>query len=353
MKLEIKDTANLVKEKVHFELGSFYESADIMLSETKWCRSENVVFTGCGRDALCAIMWELEKGSGKIDTVWLPSYYCHTITSLLNERYNISIYEARPNYKSRITKELTKGDAVVLLEYFGHKAKFEYSGSPKLILDKTHDPVSNHEYDFTIDFIFGSLRKVLPIPDGGFYYNCTKSLAGNEWDITDNHKRSYELISSSMKLKYKFIKQVHGDKDEFLKLHNLGESRIGSEIIPSGMISERNVVENSDLLYYLQARRSNNEYLKSLLDAQGLKLKIFDSYNYFIIIFESQSERDLMREYLIKNDIYPAILWPAEKKFMLQADLAFSSQTLVLPTDFRYDKLGMEFIVNVIEKAFK
>lgn len=333
------------------EIGSFYPSVNVKTSNEKWCDSANLAYTGSGRDALYAILWEINNRSeGQVKRIWLPSYYCHSVTHILKQRFKISIYEARPKFAAEIEESLTKNDVLVFLEYFGHKSNIKFSGEPVVVLDKTHNPTSDFKYEFHVDFSFGSLRKMLPVVDGGFYFNGNGGTSRKDWAVTGDHAGSFDAIRASMKLKLEYLEGGRSDKESYISLHASGESNIGGNLTPSGMLSEKKLMDYADFNFYLNSRQRNNKHLKELINSESLSLCVIDDDLFFTIKFESELSRESIRKKLIHNDIYPVILWPVDSDYMNAADQDLSKRTLVLPTDFRYDESDMAYMADILEK---
>lgn len=333
------------------EYGSFYHAVDIYTTDKEWCDSAPPVFMGSGRDALYAVLFDIRnKSKYEIKRIWLPSYYCHSVTHVLERSFDICIYEARPGIEAVISEKLSERDLLVVLEYFGHKANLKFFGDPCVVLDKTHNPVSTFNYYFNVDFVFGSLRKILPLADGGFYFSSNiRHEATAQWPVTDKHVFSYVLINKAMRLKLMYLKTGEISKEEFLRIHAEGESQVGEDFTPSGMISGNDLVQYADMHYYLSKRIENNNFLKCMIEQYDLYFNILDSYIFFIILFSSENHRNFFKFKLIAKNIYPAILWPIDDKYMLSDDTDLSRRTLVLPTDFRYGKSDMEYIANTLK----
>lgn len=340
---------------INKEYGSFYHAVEINKKSDKWCKVADPVFMGSGRDALYAILSDIGNVfSSEIKRIWLPSYYCHSVTHVLEVYFDIFIYEARPGFSSVVSEELSRNDLLVALEFFGNKADLSFSGTPWVVLDKTHNPISEFSYSFNVDFVFGSLRKILPIADGGFYFcNNESSKVTESWSLTERHKKSFDFISKAMSLKADYLEFNEGLKNDFLNLHAQGESSIGKDIVPSGIASDIELVKYSDVSHYLLARKSNNLILACKIKSFNIPVSVLESNYFFTVLFDNNHDRDFFRAKLIENNIYPVVLWPVDDKYMLEDDKDLSMRMLVLPTDFRYGKSDMEYIANVIKEIFE
>lgn len=338
-----------------YEIGSFYPKLDLITADYMWHKTEKINFLASGRDALYGLLLELtQNNQGSNFKIWIPSYYCHSLTMTLHKSHHINIYESRPYEPINISNYFTENDLIVVPEYFGHKSCIQFRGNPRIILDKTHNPITNYTYEYDVDYIFGSLRKVLPIADGGFYIRNDNSsnrtdLEAN-YPISDTHMSSYEAIAKAMQLKTNYLDGIISKKEDYLDLYSYGESQIGTDITPSGILSNSTLISYADIQYYISARINNNRMLKSLFNKHSLNFKFIDTTLFFTLSFTSATERDSFKMHLIGNNIYPSVLWPVNSKYMLKDDIKLSKTTLVLPTDFRYNFEDMEYIVSIAKQ---
>ena len=159
-----------------------------------------------GRDALCALLAAVcTRPTWR--RLWLPSYYCpdvvRTLLSLAPSLpLELQTYPAAPPSPPDLTRvPLAPGDLLLLVDLFGlHGApplavrddpapapvpapasavaargrRFRAGILPPgvtLIEDHTHDPLSLWARTSTADWCFASLRKTLPLPDGGVLWS--------------------------------------------------------------------------------------------------------------------------------------------------------------------------------------
>lgn len=338
-----------------YEIGSFYPKLDLITADYMWHKTGKINFLASGRDALYGLLLELTQNNKNSNfKIWIPSYYCHSLTMTLNKSHHINIYESRPYGPINISNYFTEDDLIIVPEYFGHKSCIKFRGNPRIILDKTHNPITNYTYEYNVDYIFGSLRKVLPLADGGFYIkndnSSNRTGLESTYPISDTHRLSYEAINTAMQLKTKYLDGIISEKEFYLDLYNYGESQIGTDITPSGILSNRTLISYADIQYYINARINNNHELRSLFDKYSLNFKYIDTTLFFTLSFKSISERESFKKHLIENNIYPSVLWPVNSRYMLKDDIQISETSLVLPTDFRYNFQDMEYIVSIAKQ---
>ena len=69
-----------------------------------------------------------------------------------------------------------------------------------------------------------------------------------------------------------------------------------------------------------------------------------------VLVFEENVLRNKLRSYLIENNIYPAVLWPFQKK---ESDIFYENRTLFIHLDYRYSWEDIDFIVLKINEFFE
>ncbi|QIC77321.1 hypothetical protein FSC17_13710 [Acinetobacter indicus] len=144
-----------------WEMGSsFHEISTELISSVS-----NVFWNDCelylsGRYALLDLVLYKKTYEG-LTEIYVPSYYCHDVTRLIESQIEVKLYECSPISVvdlSLFPKDVT----VILVEYMGNKVRTIGDNSLKVIIDKTHNPLSKFSYSFMPEFQFGSLRKNIP-----------------------------------------------------------------------------------------------------------------------------------------------------------------------------------------------
>lgn len=339
------------------EFGSFYEETALVSSDSTWI-DEDSVFLGSGRDALYAIIRSITSRSEaerREFTIWVPSYYCHPITNALVREYNVKIYPSTPYTPVATTNTFKTSDIIVVPEYFGNPSRLELKGNPIVILDKTHNPASDFRYPFDVDYEFGSLRKILPIAEGGYLklLSTHSQSPVHKPSVTDNHLNNFQCVSLAMSTKSLYLQNKVAEKTGFLSTFSECESEYGDVLHPSGAVMSAEQLSHLDMTYYLEARRQNNKLLASTLSDSFCDVELIDDDVFFIIGFKDNSAREEVKKSLIKNDVYPAVLWPVDDQYMTEADKVFSQRILVLPTDFRYCDHEIFLLAKILKQALE
>ena len=135
------------------------------------------LFMGAGRDAICILLRHGIHQRGWL-RFWIPGYLCPEIAqSIVSTGITVMVYDNNPfrvfDEWDRLT--LQKGDAIFVVNYFGIGVQPDLtninSNKVEIVEDHTHDPWSDWSWSSKADWCIASLRKTLPIPDGGVLWS--------------------------------------------------------------------------------------------------------------------------------------------------------------------------------------
>ncbi|MBD5308360.1 MAG: hypothetical protein HDS15_03660 [Bacteroides sp.] len=298
-----------------------------------------------------------------IKRVWIPSYYCYeSITGIESLGIQIVFYHCSPvsDLREIITSLCIKSkEAILVMNYFGLHSQVDYSEHDFLIIeDHSHDPISDWALHSNADWCFASLRKTIPVADGGILWSPVGRSLPLEPETSWQAVKNFDYRYSAMKEKTNYL--LTGT--EFLKNHYLTVFKDTEEAfssIPICAISalSRQIVKSFDLRYWLDLKKRNFEILRSLLipDSTYEILQPLTSNTTpfsLILLFTSQQKRDAVRRYLIQSQVYPAILWAVPENTDSESD-NFSKRMLSIHCDGRYTPTDMEELACRINKAIK
>ena len=130
-------------------------------------------FFASGRCALNRVISEIKK-RGFRGRVFLPRYFCPEAARSIAKSVKVEFFEDLPSEDSPRfdTLNAAPGDAAMAVNFFGLRdmalwAEWKRLNPETILLENaSHTPFSYGAAD--ADFSFGSLRKWLPLPDGGF-----------------------------------------------------------------------------------------------------------------------------------------------------------------------------------------
>lgn len=337
---------------------------DAVLNKKIWqnyegkCTDKKMLAAHClrsGRDALKAIAREYEPC-----VALLPSLACDSMV-LPFEQYGhkVCFYKLNDDYSIDFESlKLCVGTEKILflyMDYFGKKSisdsKLEFLrniGNIVFIEDRTHNLMWNRECSFLPEYIVASLRKWLPIPDGGLLWGkISKPLQ------EDSSFSAMRLHAQNLRHEYLNC----GDesiKIEFRKIFST-VSDIMNQDDPSAMSAYAYALaSNTDWDEIRLIRKNNAEvliselsespYIKFIQDRAGLS----DLYVAFVV-----PNRDEVQRRLSAEGIFNTIIWPLSdaQKDVCQVAKFTEENMLAAPCDQRYNTNDMKFIGKEIVRV--
>ncbi len=158
---------------------SFSDTANLLRQKPREAVFGNGCFFFMGRDALAYLLDSINVGSET--TAMIPAYTCFenvhpfTVRGVKTVFYDIGAdLEIEAEKLARLIEE-NNAKIVLWINYFGvvqkeiAKLKERYLGRVVFIEDCSHSLLSDGSGK-TGDFVFASLRKILPVPDGGILW---------------------------------------------------------------------------------------------------------------------------------------------------------------------------------------
>ncbi len=314
-------------------------------------------FFASGRDALARA---LSLVNAFERTVWVPAYFCPwVVKSVKAQAWQLAVYDDFPTFDTPdfATLAPTDGDIVVAVDFFGTRDisawvrwKAEHKSSV-LIGDFSHAPFSEGAKNPAFDFSFASLRKTLPVPDGGYLLGkntpskiYTKGGEGCDFAAT------YALAANLANLDYKSAQDFYYNAEMRLNAKkNISRISFGA----------LNTIKMLDIEKMWRVRRENSGVLEALLNktsrAALLKNEEKSSKDIFstfcpTFALESETLRDKLYAELGRNGILASIYWGA--KFMgNDAAKKVSNKMLTISLDFRHSTEDAENLANIINSV--
>lgn len=312
----------------------------------------NIELYACGRHPIIDICNQSEY-----KRLWVPQYFCYdVISSIQNFGINIQFYVDYPNNDDNLCIEslnFEEGDALLRVNYFGLRYFRSNINIPiPVIEDHTHAPTSYWALNSDADWCVASLRKTFPLATGGMLW----SPKGFKLRI----KPTFQLESSSlykrrfnaMQKKNEFLNGRLLDKNKFLSDYRLSEKMFYD--LPLSKM------ETKDYEYFLHFNYVDwflqKKYNWNLLNSLTLKnntilqpeIVEYNSMFSLIILFKSNFLRNIARDTLIKNRIYPAILWETPE-YVDSNVKKFSDIMLSIHCDGRYNNSKIIELKKLIE----
>lgn len=336
-------------------IGGEFEISD--LNRHVRCNlNEDFQFFSSGRAALFAILQYIKKLKG-VNRILLPDYLCSSIVdTVTTSELEYTFYPVNNDLipdMDFIRDEIQTKDSVLVINYFG-LLKLEYVYEE---IKQIHSPVQIIEDDVqalpsflnpisdNVDFSFTSLRKWLPVPDGG--------LAKAKADIILPQPKNINTFSQ-YKWSGLFLKgnrDIGIDEDSiYLDLLTKGESLIDDNL--TSRISEytKNYFSAKYPHLDFNLRKRNSDYLLSGLEKIGIKpiIDVPDDITPFFIPIWLE-DRDRVRREMFKENIFCPVHWPLDGlKIKKGAEMAEHELSLII--DQRYTFSDLDRILGILAK---
>jgi len=365
------------------EIGSIFEmNSDLFVSNDSYniedyihFNRDNSMYFNSGRTALKYILYSFFDQDEKF---LLPSYLCPSVLKPYKELgMKFVFYEIKDdltiNLEDLASKINDNIQGVLLIHYFGFpidnndfekiKKMIQKYKSLKVIEDVTH---SMFTQDISIgsevsDFIFSSIRKWIPIPDGGVVFS-NYSLIEKDFESPYNKFSFYNMVSQFIKQNYHYINH-DVDKEYYLSLVDRAADYYENSIEISKITDfSREIMEAINYSDILKKRQANFAHLLSNINNLNNNI-IKPMFNklplgvYPLGFPVWVNKRNELRDYLINHKIYPPIHWklPEEINQSNEFDLSIklSNKILTIPCDQRYSIEDMNRIIKVIIEYIK
>ena len=321
-------------------------------------------FFASGRAALYALCrrWVETHSHARL---WLPDYFCsEVVVSLRSRKIPVASYTDDPQGAGPELSHLrvSPGDMVLAVNYFGVRSGDQWNAwresTPSVILieDHTHDPQSLWARSSTADFVFASLRKTLPLPDGAIAWSP------RELSLPEAAPGG-PPIGSSLKLAAMLYKRRYLDSGEtlpslkktFLELQKRGEQILpepNNEAISAWSLDF--VCRGTPSLWRSRRERNVRSLLMRALSVPGGK-PLFTSWPAghcpfnAVYVFDDERAREITRRRLISAQVYTPVHWPLRHGG--EASLDLSRRILTIPLDFRCGEPQIARIASILTES--
>ena len=320
---------------------------------------------GSGRDAIRALLLHGRDTFGW-STLWVPTYFCQEVLKdIVTEGIQTRTYEDSPLDDEIEMIDLPVGAKGVMLVFnpFGLRSRTRPGEFDRknmwVIEDHTHDLWSPLVRTSTADFGVASLRKSIPIPDGGILWSPQGHVLPPWTKPTQRRTDASNSKLAGMALKSLYLSGVNDCKPLSREFFVQGEDRIASGAISGMPYSTQALLQGFNSEEWRKRRKRNfSTLVTALADVPNLRILLPTSKSAvpFCVVLQLPigAWRDKLRQSLIKADIYPGIMWSLEESRaagIRPLDIAFSRRMLTLHCDGRYSEDHMLVVADVIKVA--
>lgn len=341
------------------EFGSdFHRCEDDFIKNTSCFKDlVNLRYYASGRHALEAIIKQ-----EKWERIWIPAYFCYEVIDYISSLgLEVKFYDDNP---LKIDDDYTvkylpykEGDVLLRVNYYGLRNKRSNKEiNIPVIEDHTHAIDSEWAIKSDADWCMASLRKSLPIAGGGILWSPQNKSMPKQLDATKDCEKMAGIRYEAMRKKAFYLNNG-GDKNEFREKFISSEEMIGKLSI-SGMDSKSfRLIQSINMDEWTDIRRKNWNTAYDILADKFNILKPPATNDAFcplslIIFCDTYNDRDLLRQYLISNSIYPAILWDVPQDTNYPDVLDFSKRMLSIHCDARYSTEDIQEMCQIINKFY-
>lgn len=308
-----------------------------------------VYFVAMGRQCIAALMAQYQW-----KRLWIPRYFCYDVIASLEATIDgeILFYEDYPSSlvgQSVRALPYQEGDALLLVNYFGLRGYQDVSQIPvPVIVDFTHDLMGEWATSCNADWCIASLRKTLPIPEGGVLWSPKGHRLEIDLPSTLLNKSAVSNRWRAMDKKALYVQKGEGDKGEFLRLFSETEHLLAQSSL--SLLDNRSMdfLRAFDVPKWYKSKRDNWLLLRDRVEVDILLPENISCIPFsFVMLSDSREQRDLWRAKMIEHSIYPAILWniPSEKSSPIED---ISSRMLSIHCDGRYTRSDIERLANAL-----
>jgi hypothetical protein len=291
--------------------------------------------------------------------IWIPTYFCYEVVDAIKATgIDVVFYNDNPmcdDDESQVRQlPYRDGDVLLRMNYFGLRTKRTNSDIPvPVIEDHSHDLISDWARLSDADWCFASIRKIMPTAAGGILWSPQNHHLPANLQETQQCMEMATLRYEAMQMKKDYLKGNIVDKDAFRAKYIKSEELLG-ELSMSGIDTEsRNIAQTMNLRMWCDLKTENwltaYELLKGKYNV--LKPTNISDYRYpfsLVIVTPTAKERENLKSYLIKHQIYPAILWQLPEDTQFKDSLDISQRILSLHCDARYSKNQIKEMCEII-----
>ena len=321
-------------------------------------------FWGSGRDALRALLLHGKQTRGW-RRLWIPAYFCQEVVEALQSTsILLTVYSDGPQCAEPSTAalEFQPGDTILRVNFFGLRnlpsAAALRAQRVEVIDDHTHDPWSISSSESDADWCLASLRKTLPIPDGGVLWSPVGHRLPSLAPVTPERRLASLEKLAAMLLKELYLNGQLAAKQAFRQLALSGEAHIASGDVSAMPGWTRDLLSIFPVEEWRNMRHHNFMVLLDALAALPWLevLKPFQAQACpfsAVLLFDSSERRSFVRRKLIEARAYPTVLWPLDAPVVAgigEEFRDFSTRMLSIHCDMRYDEADLLHVAELIKQ---
>lgn len=291
--------------------------------------------------------------------IWMPDYFCYEVIDTIKEQTDVEVmfYKDSPLNEGKV-KDLPfkDGDALLRMNYFGMREFRSNKSIPiSVIEDHSHDPFGHWALYSDADWCISSIRKILPLPEGGMMWSPKGHLLSAGTTSSEENEHIAAIRWEGMEMKTQYLKGENVSKDEF-RMRYVGTEEYFERAEPA-LIDNRSrkvVSEELDINLWQGAKRKNWQLLKSLINSSACQViePENESCTMFslVVLLDTKDKQDAVRKRLIDASVYPAILWIVPDSASMDSK-DFSERMLSIHCDGRYTEEDIRQLAEIVNRC--
>lgn len=294
--------------------------------------------------------------------LWVPEYFCYEVVESLKQAgLNLMFYADYPgNRDDEQTLEAIQGknlfrptDAVLRVNYFGTRIRHSSEHLPvaAVVEDHTHDLIGDWPIHSTADWCIASLRKTLPIPEGGILWSPIGIKLPEQPATSEENERIAAIRWEAMRQKARYLAGEPIEKATFRAGYVDTEEYFDTAPVCALDKASQEYLRTFDVHSWYGQKRENWELTKDI-PKEGVKVVCPENIGChpfsLVLLFDNPDERDRVREELIAYQIYPAVLWNVPDTASGKVK-SFSRRMLSIHCDGRYSADDIQQMKTIIE----
>lgn len=294
--------------------------------------------------------------------LWIPEYFCYDVISSLEQAgLNLRFYVDYPGCENDSTTlenikrngHFLKTDAVLRVNYFGKRSFRNNTKLPvaAIVEDHTHDLIGDWAKNSNADFCIASLRKTLPLPEGGILWSPTGLQLPEAPEVSEENEGIATTRWEAMGLKARYLAGEKIEKAAFRSGFVETEEFFDRAEVCALDKKSQDYLSRFDLRNWYDKKKENWKILCDIKkeEVQVICPEYMGCYPFsLVLLFNSHDERDRVRKELIAHNIYPAVLWnvPSPNDGNI---FTFSKGMLSIHCDGRYTAEEILHMKSIIE----
>jgi hypothetical protein len=337
------------------EIGSeFHWDPAALAAPEPWLPARHELFaTGCG--ALSALLRML-RPRGRLH---VPSYFCMGVAEALSADVPIAWYRHLPDDGGPRwpTLRAVEGDVVLAQNLFGRDDGQPWNtwmrAHPGVLVveDHSHDPLSGWARASRAPYAVASLRKTLPVPDGGLVWSPRgldlPRAAGGE-------SRGAQLKLAAMLLKSAWLDGRPVPKDGFRELQQRGELTLLGSAAPVSAFTAA-VLPLLDAPALRQRGIDRARMLGAALPRQTGAWQVLGAGPFRVqLVCPSEAARDALLRHLARHGIFAPVHWRQDRGGLWSGDgeaAGLAARMLTVPVDHRCSAADVGRVAAVLLAA--